>query len=144
MELAIYYFQFISPKISYFCLSNLFNLNTMIYRTLILLLSCFLSFYISSAQGIRGRITNVQGEAIAYANIYIPQLKNGTTSNIDGRYELKLPEGNYKVLFQYLGYQTQSQELTIAKAFQNIDIQLISQTYTMPEITILASGEDPA
>jgi len=116
----------------------------MIYRTLLLLPSCFLSFYISSAQGIRGRITNVQGEAIAYANIYIPQLKNGTTSNIDGRYELKLPEGNYKVLFQYLGYQTQSKEVTIIKSFQEINIQLITQDYKIPEITIIASGEDPA
>ncbi|MCX6238398.1 MAG: DUF5686 and carboxypeptidase regulatory-like domain-containing protein [Bacteroidia bacterium] len=116
----------------------------MIYRILTPLLFCCISFNIVLAQGIRGRITNVQGEAIAFANIYIPQLKTGTTSNIDGNYELKLPEGNYKVLFQYLGYQTQSQELTIAKAFQKIDIQLISQTYTMPEITILASGEDHA
>ena len=116
----------------------------MIYRTLLLLFSCFLSFYIASAQGIRGRITNVQGEAIAYANIYIPQLKNGTTSNIDGRYELKLPEGNYKVLFQYLGYQTQSQEVTVTKSFQKINIQLITQDYKIPEITIIATGEDPA
>lgn len=116
----------------------------MIYRTLLLLPSCFLSFYISSAQGIRGRITNVQGEAIAYANIYIPQLKNGTTSSIDGRYELKLPEGNYKVLFQYLGYQTQSQEVIVTKSFQEINIQLITQDYKIPEIIIIASGEDPA
>jgi len=98
----------------------------MIYGTLFLLLSYYGSFTFTSAQGIRGRITNVQEEAISYANIYIPQLKNGTTSNIDGRYELKLSEGNYKVLFQYLGYQTQSQELTVTKSFQKINIQLIT------------------
>ena len=116
----------------------------MIFRILPLLL-CYCSLSdVVFAQGIRGRITNAQGEAIAFANIYIPQLSTGTTSNIDGRYELKLPEGNYKVLFQYLGYQTQSQELTITKTFQEINIELIAQDYKMPEITILATGEDPA
>lgn len=116
----------------------------MIYRILPLLLCCCSLFNVVLAQGIRGRITNAQGEAIAFANIYIPQLTTGTTSSIDGLYELKLPEGNYKVLFQYLGYQTQSQELTITKTFQEINIALIAQDYKMPEITILATGEDPA
>lgn len=104
----------------------------------------FISCISVSAQGIRGRITNVQGEAIPFANIYIPQLSTGTTSNIEGRYELKLPEGNWKVLFQYLGYQTQSQGLRVDKTFQEINIQLITRDYQIPEFKVLASGEDPA
>ena len=109
---------------------------------------CVFLYFIScisvSAQGIRGRITNVQGEAIPFANIYIPQLSTGTTSNVEGRYELKLPEGNWKVLFQYLGYQTQTQELTVGKTFQEINVQLITRDYQIPEFKVLASGEDPA
>jgi hypothetical protein len=97
-----------------------------------------------SAQGIRGRITNAQGEAIPFANVYIPQLSTGTTSNIEGRYDLKLPEGTWKVLFQYLGYQTETRELTIGKTFQEINVQLVTQDYQIPEIKVLASGEDPA
>jgi len=97
-----------------------------------------------SAQGIRGRITNAQGEAIPFANVYIPQLSTGTTSNIEGRYDLKLPEGSWKVLFQYLGYQTETRELTIGKTFQEINVQLVTQDYQIPEIKVLASGEDTA
>ena len=66
----------------------------------------FFFFQIVSAQGIRGRITNDQGYTVPYANIYIPQLSTGTTSNMDGNYDLKLPKGTWKVLFQYIGYQT--------------------------------------
>jgi len=109
---------------------------------------CVFLYFIScisvSAQGIRGRITNMQGEPIPFANIYIPELSTGTTSNIEGRYELKLPEGNWKVLFQYLGYQTQTQELTVGKTFQEINVQLIARDYQIPEFKVLASGEDPA
>ena len=111
----------------------------------------FLSFafllfatFFAAAQGIRGKITNSKGEAVAFATIYVPELATGTTSNIDGIYELKLPEGNRKVLFQYLGYQTQTKELTVGKSFQEINISLIYQDYQIPEIKVLASGEDPA
>ncbi len=111
-----------------------------------LLLSFLFYTSISSvfSQGIRGRITNGQGEAVPFANIYIPQLSTGTTSNIDGNYELKLPEGKWEILFQYLGYQTQTMALTIEKTFQEINVRLITQDYRIPEIKVLASGEDPA
>ena len=111
------------------------------------LLPFFISFFffqLVNAQGIRGRITNVQGEAIPFATIYVPDLSTGTTSNSDGNYELKLPEGKRKVLFQCLGYQTQTVEPLVGKSFQEINIRLEMQEYQIPEIKIMASGEDPA
>jgi len=96
------------------------------------------------AQGIRGQITNDQGYTVPFANIYIPQLSTGTTSNSDGRYELKLPEGKWKVLFQYIGYRTETRDITVGKDFQEINIQLVFQDYQLPEMKVLASGEDPA
>lgn len=96
------------------------------------------------AQGIRGRISDAQGAPVPFANVYIPQLSTGTTSNIDGDYELKLPPGKWKVLFQYLGYQTRSLELTMGETVQVINMQLFTQEYRIPEIKVLASGEDPA
>lgn len=99
---------------------------------------------LAQAQGIRGRITNEQGEPVSFANIYVPQLSSGTSSNIDGYYELKLPEGNWKVLFQYLGYQTQAREISVIKSVLEINTILITQDYRIPEIKVLASGEDPA
>jgi hypothetical protein len=111
--------------------------------TVVFILSC-ISVASVYAQGIRGQITNAQGEAVPFANIYIPELSTGTTSNVEGRYELKLPEGNRKVLFQYLGYQTETFELTVGKSFQEINVKLTPRDYQIPETKILASGEDPA
>jgi hypothetical protein len=116
----------------------------MILRILLTLSFVFSLIYLVPAQGIRGSITNEKGEAVPFASVYIPQLSTGTTSNIDGRYEMKLPEGKWKVLFQYLGYQTQTMELTTGKTFQEINIRLVTQEYQIPEVKIMASGEDPA
>lgn len=113
-------------------------------RNLFSFLICLLSLNSVFSQGIRGHITNFQGEAVPFATIYVPEISTGTTSNIDGNYELKLPEGNWKILFQYLGYQTQTREVNIGKAFQEINISLENQNYQIPEIKVLASGEDPA
>jgi hypothetical protein len=111
----------------------------------IALLSLLCSFFIAPvwAQGICGRITNAQSEPIPFTNVYVPQLSTGTTSNVEGNYQLKLPQGTWKVLFQYLGYQTRSLELTIGETIQVINMQLFTQEYRIPEIKVLASGEDP-
>ncbi len=116
----------------------------MFFRQLILVLIVWISVFSASAQGIRGKITNIQGYVVPFTNIYVPQLSTGTTSNKDGNYELKLPKGKWKILYQYIGYQTQEREITIGDQFQEINIQLNFQDYQLPEMKILASGEDPA
>lgn len=103
-----------------------------------------LSALSASAQGVHGRITNSSGEPVSYASIYVPQLSTGTTSNHEGNYELKIPEGKWTILFQYLGYQTVSIEVTVGKTFENINIVLSAQNYVIPEIEVLATKEDPA
>ena len=113
-------------------------------RNLLPFLILLFFFLQVNAQGIRGRVTNLQGETIPFATIYVPDLSTGTTSNSDGNYELKLPDGKRKVLFQCLGYQTQTAEPVIGQGFQEINIRLETQEYEIPEVKVMASGEDPA
>ncbi|WP_163716798.1 DUF5686 and carboxypeptidase regulatory-like domain-containing protein [Mangrovibacterium lignilyticum] len=96
------------------------------------------------AQGIRGTITDSNKQAVAYANIYVPALKTGTTSNIDGLFELKLPKGEWEILFQYIGYQSVNKKVLINTAFRELAITLQPQNVRLSEIKVLASGEDPA
>jgi len=116
----------------------------MTIRNLLFTVIVSISALNTSAQGIKGRITNSAGEPVSYASIYIPQMTTGTTSNHEGNYELKLAEGKYTILFQYLGYQTLTREVTVGKSFQQIDVVLSAQNYTIPEIEVLATREDPA
>lgn len=120
------------------------NLCSMKQKLLLSGILVFILTTISHAQGIRGHITNEQGEAIAFATIYVPQTSTGTVSNADGGYELKLQEGNCMVEVKYLGYKTRSFNLNIGPEFQEFDIQLETQNYHIPEVKVMASGEDPA
>jgi hypothetical protein len=96
------------------------------------------------AQILKGRITNESGEAIQYATVYIQELKQGTTANTKGDYEIKLPEGKYLVIYQSLGYSPVFYDITITGQTITRNVILPVQYYEIPEVRITATGEDPA
>src|SRR5450759_2601310 len=95
-------------------------------------------------QVIKGRITNQTGEPIPYATVYIQELKQGTTSNTKGDYEIKLPPGKYLVTYQSLGYAPVFFNVSLTNNTLLKDITLPLQYYEIPEVRISATGEDPA
>lgn len=97
-----------------------------------------------SAQGIDGTIIDNKGKAVPFANMYVPALKTGTTSNIEGKYSIDLPPGKHDILFQYLGYETVTKEVEILDYRMELNVVLTERRYALPELKVLSSGEDPA
>ncbi|NOU47634.1 MAG: carboxypeptidase-like regulatory domain-containing protein [Bacteroidales bacterium] len=120
--------------------SNMIMSNQRLTTLLILLLFSI----VARAQGIRGVVTNKEGNPVPFAAIYVPSLHSGTTANIDGEYQLQLEQETYEVVFQYLGYKQQSLTVDIGNTFQKLNIVLEPQYYNLAEVIITASGEDPA
>lgn len=116
----------------------------MVFRYVLLVFFIYSFIGSVNAQGVRGKVTNFQGDAIAFATIYIPDLSTGSITNSEGKYELKLSPGKHSLLFQSLGYQTQKIEIAVGPDFVEKNVQLPVQDYLIPEIKVLASGEDPA
>jgi hypothetical protein len=105
----------------------------------------FLLFSLNlQGQILKGTIKNQAGEPLAYSTVFIRELKQGTTSNTKGNYEIHLPEGKYTVVFQSLGFAPEIKEITLGKNVVTLNITLQIQYYQIPEIRITASGEDPA
>ena len=81
------------------------------------LLVCFLNCVASFAQEkftISGTISDANSnETLIGVNIYIPELKMGTSTNAYGFYSLTLPKGMYNFEFSYVGY---------ASTFETIDL----------------------
>ena len=61
-----------------------------------------------TAQGtIRGTITDgTTGETVPFANVLVVETQTGTTSDLDGAYEVRLDAGTYNLEFSFLGYST--------------------------------------
>lgn len=102
------------------------------------------SFQTSHSQILKGKITNQNGEPIQYATVYIQELKQGTTANTKGDYELRLPGGKYMVIYQSLGFEPIFADITMVDKPITKNIILPVQYYEIPEVRITASGEDPA
>jgi TonB-dependent receptor len=67
---------------------------------------------------IRGTIIDETGEPLFSANAVIQGSTNGTTSDFDGKFELKVAPGTYVVEFSFIGYQQIRTTGVVVKAGQ--------------------------
>ncbi len=96
-----------------------------------------------SAQ-IMGTVTDSRGEPLPYVNIYLENTYTGTTSNEEGTYTLDLKKtGEYHIIFQFLGYQTVKETITVERFPYTLNVKLAATTVSLQEVVIDAT-EDPA
>jgi hypothetical protein len=96
------------------------------------------------AQGIRGTVKNRDGEALPFASVYITNLNNGSSSNANGEYEIKLPAGTHTIIVKYIGYEAQQVQVEIKDSWVQKDFSLGEQAFALKEVEVKAKGEDPA
>ncbi len=116
-------------------------LKKFIFFTLTILIISHSGLY---GQGIQGKVVDFEGNPISYASIFIKELTRGTTSNSLGQFSLPLPAGEYHIFFRSLGYTEVIKTITVDQSMLEFPITLPPQTYMIPEVRVVASGEDPA
>lgn len=109
---------------------------------LLFLISC-LTITSLNAATISGKITDEAGEALPFASVYIKGTSIGTSSNEDGFYSFSVQEGNYQLVFQYVGYQLFSKEINVKKVNIEVNATLQSAQVELAEVVVNAD-EDPA
>ncbi|HBC03028.1 MAG TPA: TonB-dependent receptor, partial [Aequorivita sp.] len=97
-----------------------------------LLIAMFL-FQISFSQ--TGVVTGVindgeYNDVLSFANVIVKGSQTGTTSDFDGKYNLKLDAGTYTLVFSFVGYQTK--EIT--------EVKITSGQTTTVDVTLNASA----
>ena len=111
-------------------------------RYLFLFLTIILHSHISGQ--ITGTVQNEESEFLSYVNIYVKGSSTGTTTNIDGQFNLKLPRGNYEIVFQYVGYRTQTLDIQLDGSPIDLNVIMKEESYDLEEVVISAEAEDPA
>ncbi len=111
-----------------------------LYIPILLILNSLSGF----SQKIDGKITDLNGNPIAGANIYVKELSMGSASNVEGKYFLNLPKGKWTLQYRYIGCQTKDLVVETNDKDLEIDVALAPQIYQLKEIRVLPNGEDPA
>jgi len=95
-------------------------------------------------QVLKGLIKDSDGKPIPFSTVYIKEVSYGTSANMEGKFELKLPAGKYTCTFQCMGYKPVIQNIVIDKNAQDLHIVLPAMAYDLNEVVITSNGEDPA
>lgn len=112
----------------------------------------FLFFIVASSlslnaqllKGIHGTVKSDDGNVLPFATIFVQETGTGVTTNVDGYYEVFLPAGHYMLVFQYLGYETQTKAIEINESFVDYDVILKTQVTVLQNVTVSSGQEDPA
>jgi len=108
------------------------------------LLALLLFFPLLLSAQVGGKVMDQQGEPLSFASIYVQGTSKGTTTNFDGDYELTLVPGTYKIVFQYVGYKSLVELVTVSKEAVQLNVKLEEESVTLNEVVVKANAEDPA
>ena len=105
------------------------------YISMLLALTPFLTY---SQNTLSGKIIDAESsEPLDQVSVYIPQLENGAVTDENGNYTLKnLPEGTYKLVISYIGFETYSTSLEINLGSNKFDYQMTPSAIEMDEVVL--------
>jgi len=107
------------------------------YFTLVFAL--FFGVIMHAQTTVSGTVTDSKdGQPIPGANVKIEGKALGTTTDFDGKYELKVAEAvPFKIVFSNLGYVAQTIEITSNN--QTVDVALVEAENKLDEVVVSAS-----
>jgi len=90
---------------------------------------------------LKGRVSSKE-EALPFATVLVKGTAQAINTNAEGDYSLRLPAGQYEIVFQYIGYQRKTVVVNLnSDQLQNVILE--SESVSLTEVVVKA-GEDPA
>lgn len=92
---------------------------------------------------IHGTVLAAGGDTVPFSTIYLRERMMGTAAGAHGEFYLSVEPGHYSIVVQSMGYTPL--ELTVdVEQDTELNPVLSPQQYALSEVTVGASGEDPA
>jgi len=109
-------------------------------KILIPFLVLFVSSFLANAQSfkISGSVFNKNNEPLSGATVLIKELNKGTTTTMNGKFELTVPTGTYNLQISYIGYQSNSKKINITSN-KAVNFILNSAENILEEVLISAT-----
>jgi len=113
-----------------------------LFLQLVIVCSFFsLSLHSQNKFTISGTISEASSnETLIGVNIIFPEIQSGTTTNEYGFYSITLPEGSYKMVISYLGFNTIVENITLSED-QVKNFSLTDTLESLDEIVITENVE---
>ncbi|WP_345032844.1 TonB-dependent receptor [Ravibacter arvi] len=86
---------------------------------------------------LKGKVTDEKGEGLPGVSIILKGTQRGTVTDIDGNYELSIPDADAVLIFSFVGYL--SQELQVGTR-TTLDLSLQTDQKALEEIVVVGYG----
>lgn len=112
------------------------------YHKIFFILALFLFPFLTLAQdtetaNVIGKVTDEEGLPIIGATVSLDETSIGTTTNIDGEYNLQIPaEKTFTLVFSYTGYVQQRRPNLRLKAGSGVRVNIEMQIYSTQEYIV--------
>ena len=111
-------------------------------KTYIIILIVNLVTTVSYAGYVKGNITDELGNPMPFASIYVANTSYGVASDLNGNYFLELKKGDYTISYSFVGYDTETRNVSIGNTPITINVKLKSTA--LNEVEIIANTKDKA
>ena len=91
------------------------------------------------AQSLRGTISDAQGNPLPGASV-VADGTNGQFADADGAYVLSLSPGTHTVQFSYIGYISQTKEVTMGNEDQTLNVSLDDDAVLIEDAVVVGYG----
>ncbi len=81
-----------------------------------------------------GKVVGGDNEPLSGATVIIRELKKGSSTDFEGSFKIKIPQGEHLIEVSYIGYRTIKK--TISSEQKNLIIQLISEENVLDEVLV--------
>ncbi|ALW84315.1 hypothetical protein AUC43_03910 [Hymenobacter sedentarius] len=101
---------------------------------------------LSYAGIIKGTVKGANQEGLAFANVAVRGAATSTGANEQGQFQLRLPAGQYELVFQYVGYRPQIQPVRVlgGDTVLVLNVTLQPEAYNLGEVLVKSTDRDPA
>ena len=95
---------------------------------------------------VKGVVSGADQAPLAFANVAVRGAATSTGANEQGRYQLRLPAGQYELVFQYVGYKPRIEAVRVpgGDSLLTLNVALQAEQYSLGEVLVKSSDRDPA
>jgi TonB-linked SusC/RagA family outer membrane protein len=107
-------------------------------RTLLLLAFVFSGFFaVGQGRTVSGVVTDISSEALPGVNVIVKGTNTGTITDVNGKFQIDVPEGKSLLQFSYIGFENQQVEVS---GKQNVAVRLQESAVGLKEVVVVGYG----
>lgn len=90
---------------------------------------------------VSGKVTSTEKETVDFATVYLKGTSFGGTTNGEGRFRIKAPEGKYTLVVSAIGYKTVERTLDLRRGEEReVNITIAPDVQQLDEVTVVSTG----